>query len=470
MGIDGELGSVLEELRAAGERARAEKMSGEFQNTDLGNSRRLAAAHGEDLRYAPELGRWFAWDGRRWAEDVTGEVVRRMKQIADTMLDQARISNDERLFRWGLRSQSAASISNATSLAASEPGMYVLVNELDADAYAFNVLNGTVDLRSGELRPHDRRQLITKLAPVNYDPEATCPVWERTLREVFAADEGVIELVRRFAGYSLSGRVSEQKLVFAHGGGANGKTTILNALRQTWGEYGIALDPGVLVASDHEQHPTGLTDLRGARLVTTVETERGRRLNEPLVKLLTGGDPIRARRMRQDYFEFLPTHKLWFAGNHLPRINGTDQGIWRRLLLVPFEVEFGPERADKELPDRLAAEASGILAWAVRGCLAWQADGLAVPERVTAATAAYRASQDHVGRFLADCCVVGETFYVRAGDLRVAYEAWCAEQGERPWTATAMGRELSSRGFDQTRERGARTWLGFGLAAKGETP
>lgn len=449
------------------DRVLGEQRCMQFESSDLGNARRLVDAHGDDLRHAPQLGYWLVWDGRRWAQDLTGEVVRRAKAVADAILDEARAEADERLFRWGLRSQSASSIANMISLAATEPGMPVLVDRLDADSFAFNARNGTIDLRTGELRPHSKIDLITKLSDVAYDPDAACPTWERTLFDVFGGDAEVIRLIQRFAGYSLTGDVSEQKMTFSHGSGANGKTTVLNALRQTVGEYGMHLDPAVLMASDHDQHPTGLTDLRGARLVTTVETEQGRRLNEALTKMLTGGDPIRARRMRQDYFEFLPSHKLWFAGNHLPRISGTDYGIWRRIVLVPFEVEFGPERADKMLPGRLAAEAPGILAWAVRGCLDWQRDGLGIPERVTKATAAYRQSQDHLGRFLGDACTTGDGCYVRTADLRAAYEAWCSEQGERAWSAQAMGRELTARGFDTTKlAGGVRAWLGLGLLSE----
>ena len=220
----------------------------------------------------------------------------------------------------------------------------------------------------------------------------------------------------------------------------------------------------MLTVAAHEQHPTGLTDLRGARLVSTIETEAGRKLNEALVKRLTGGDPIRARRMHKDFYEFLPSHKLWFAGNHLPRIDGTDHGIWRRLALIPFHARFDNGQADKNLPAKLATEAPGILAWMVRGCLEWQQDGLQIPAAVKAATKEYRTTQDHVGRFLADACLVDEHATVTARALRAGYEAWCTEQGERPWTAQALGRELSSRGYDRTGGgRAGHNWLGLDL-------
>lgn len=437
-----------------------------FEQTDLGNAKRLIASHGRRFRYVPEVGTWIAWDARRFAVDVTGDIDRAAKNVTERMLDDARELRDEKLFRWALRSQSAGSIRAMIALASTEPGVPVRVDALDADPMAFNTVSGTIDLRSGQVRPHAQSDLITKLAPVVYDPDARCPTWDKFLSDVFG-DHDLIGFVRRAAGYSLTGHVHEHILVFCHGSGANGKSTFLNVLRAVFGDYGLQLDPAVLVAGAHEQHPTGLSDLRGARFVATVETEQGRRLNESLVKSLTGGDPIRARRMHKDYFEFMPAHKLWFAGNHLPRINGTDLGIWRRLALLPFAAEFSGSRADRRMGERLAAEAAGILAWAVRGCLEWQETGLHIPTAVTEATAGYRASQDHIGRFLADCCVVADTAYVSSQALRARYEAWCAEQGERPWTAQAVGRELSSRGFDNGRVGSdRRAWLGLGLASE----
>ena len=441
-----------------------------YEQSELGNARRLVDESGEDLHHVPQLGRWYAWDGRRWAEDITGESVRRAKHVTDMLLNDARARADEKLFRWGLKSQSNGAINSMLSLASTEPGMSVTIEQLDADPYLLAAANGTIDLRHGTLRSHRRSDLITKISEVRYDPEALCPTWERFLLDVFDGDEDLVGFVRRFAGYSLTGDVSEQVMIFAYGSGRNGKTTLLNTLRGITGDYGIQLDPAVLVGEAGDQHPTGLTDLRGARFVATVETEQGNRLNESLVKQLTGGDPIRARRMRQDFFEFNPTHKLWFAGNHLPRIAGTDIGIWRRLALLPFKVEFGPGKADKDLPAKLAAESPGILAWAVKGCMEWIADGLGIPAAVTEATGAYRQSQDHLGRFLSDRCVTGPACYVVTAELREVYEKWCSEQGERAWTAQAVARELTSRGFSPTTVGTGydrkRAWIGVGLLAK----
>jgi len=440
-------------------------------HTDLGNARRLVADHGPRLRWAPQLGHWLHWDGTRWAEDLTGEVHRRAKDTVDGLLTQiASTSGDERkrITRHWLASQGAARLAAMVTLAATEPDVPVTIDELDTDPFALNVANGTVDLRTGRLRPHWGDDLHTKLAPVAYDEAAACPRWEHFLADVFDGDEELVAFLRRLAGYTLTGDVSEHVLPFAHGGGANGKTTLFGTLQRLLGDYAVQLDPHVLMDTGHEQHPTGLTDLRGARMAATVETEAGRRLAEVLVKQLTGGDPIRARRMRCDFFQFAPTHKLWLAGNHLPTIVGNDHAIWRRILLIPFNVTFEGERCDRALPNRLAEEMPGILAWAVAGCLEWQKHGLGVPDAVRRTTGAYRSGEDHVGRFLADCAEVDPTASVSARKLREVYEDWCSQVGERPWSAKAVGEQLAARGFDRVQlgKQHVWTWIGFSVVSE----
>lgn len=438
--------------------------STEFSLTDLGNARRLVREHGEDIHHVPELRRWLTWDGTRWDEDITGDVMRHAKSVAEKIIDEAREAHDNErpaIARHWLSSQNLSRLRAMVDLAGTEPSIPLRVDELDADPWMFNSATGVIDLRTGERRLARREDLMTHRGAA-YEPGAKAPTWDRFLLEVFDGDEELIGFTQRSFGVALTGDVSEQYLWFPFGAGANGKSTLLNTMRRAVGTYGIQLDPRLLMFNEHHQeHPTGLTDLLGVRLATTVEVEQGRRLAESLVKQLTGGDPIRARRMHADYFEFLPTHKVWLAANHLPQINGTDHAIWRRILLVPFTQTFSDDRADPALPAKLAAEIPGILSWAVEGCLAWQRNGLRVPDRVRAATDAYRTSQDHVGRFLADCFVTDPNDYVTAADLRKAYEAWCVANGERPLTPQALGRELTSRRYDSVKQSGTKRWLGL---------
>jgi putative DNA primase/helicase len=442
-------------------------MPGRHPFTDLGNARRLVAIHGADLRHAPQLGVWLVWDDTRWAEDVTGEVHRRAKKVADGLLGEPTdgAADLRALVRHWERSQHAARLAAMVSVASTEPGIPITIDRLDADPWSLNCANGTVDLRTGVLRPHRRADLITKTTGVPFEPDAPAPTWERFLSDIFADDLAVIEYVQRLVGYSITGLVSEQKMPIGYGSGANGKTTFINAVAYAFGDYATALDPTLLMASDHPQHPTGLLDLRGARFVSTVEVEQGHRLSEALVKKLTGGEPIPARRMHKDYVTFMPSHKLWMACNYLPRVRGTDLGIWRRLLVVPFLVTFDGQRCDPQLPDKLQVEAPGILAWAITGARLWAAYGLEVPARVRAATDQYRGQQDHLGRFLAECCVIGDDRSVKAKDLRDRYVGWCEAEGERPWTQASVGAELSKRGLDRVqvgREK-SWTWIGIGV-------
>ncbi len=444
----------------------------QLAHTDLGNARRLVKDYGHNLRWLPQLGTWLAWDGTRFAEDVTGEVQRCAKAIVDEMLiESVELAPADRsaLIKHHLKSSAAGRLRAMEEVARTEPEIPVTVDQLDSDKWLLNCRNGVVDLRTGELLPHDRSMLMTKVAGCSYEPDAVAPRWGSFVLEVFDGDEELAGFVQRYAGYSLTGEVSEQMMIFAYGNGANGKSTMFNQIRSIAGDYGLQIDPRLLTAGQHDEHPTGLTDLRGARLVTTIETEAGRALAEALLKQLTGGEPVRARRMRADYFQFDPTHKLWFAGNHLPRVRGTDHGIWRRIAVVPFEVSFEGAKADKGLAEKLSAEASGILRWMVEGCLAWQRDGLCVPDRVRAATADWRQREDQLGRFLEACCVTHDDAYVSTKDLREAYEAWCTEEGERPQTAQAVGRELTARGFDSARigQSRTRSWIGLGVLSPG---
>jgi putative DNA primase/helicase len=442
------------------------RRSTDYHHTDYGNAERLVARHGQDLRYCGPFGSWLVWDERRWQRDETGEVVRRAKETLRALLaDTAEIDDDDtrrQLTKHALASERESRIASAIALAKSEPTIPVLPEQLDADPWAFNVLNGTIDLRTGELRPHRRADIITRLSPVEYDPNARCPRFERFLDEILMEDD-LVTFVQRYAGYSLTGSTREQVFVQLYGGGANGKSTLLETLRAVLGDYGQQA-PAETFLERRDSIPNDVARLRGARFVAATETGEGRRLNEVLVKRLTGGDTIAARFMRGEWFEFTPTFKTWLASNHKPEIRGTDEAIWRRIRQIPFTVTIPPDQRDPRLRDALAAELPGILAWAVQGCLDWQHHGLGTSVAVDQATAEYRDEMDVLGGFIADTCIVLPDVSAKAGALYHAYTEWADDNGVRDrLSQQAFGRRLRDRGFEQERTDAARWWRGIGL-------
>ncbi len=337
--------------------------------------------------------------------------------------------------------------------------------DLDSDNWLLNVANGTLDLRTGQLAPHDPQQMITKLCPVEYQPGAHCSAWLKMLGEIFMGRQSLVEYVQRFLGYCLTGSVVEQILAIFWGVGANGKSTLLDLILDLLGEdYAMKAPTDLLMAKRQQSHPTEQADLHGKRLVACVETDQGRRMAESLVKEITGGDKIRARRMREDYWQFSATHKIVLACNHKPSVRGTDHAIWRRLRLVPFDRVFLPNEQDKHLGQKLRKELPGILAWCVRGSLEWQRVGLGTPEEVTAATSDYQIEQDQITNFLSETCLIGGGFQVRAGVLFEAYRKW---SGDKYVTQCEFGRELQTRGFQKVKSNGV-WYRGIGLSEASE--
>lgn len=444
--------------------------------TDLGNAERLVKRHGHEIRYSHQWGAWLVWEGRRWAKDETGEMSRRAKETVRHIYVEASETddNDERamLASWAKNSESVTRIDAMLKAARSEPGMPMLTSDMDVDPFLLNVLNGTVDLRTGQLRPHDPQDNITKLAPVEYDPSAECPIFLAFLEDV-QPSLTVREFLQRIAGYGATGDTTEQCLFFLHGGGANGKSTWLMVMQDLLGDYAREAAPELLTIRGGDRHPTELADLFGARFVTSSEVDEGKRLAEALVKKMTGGESMKARPLYRDFFEWNPTHKLFLAANHRPVIRGNDHGIWRRIHLIPFEVTIPPDRRDPKLGAKLAKERPGILRWLIEGCLAWQRDGLRVPDAVHAATERYRVDQDVLAGFLGDHCVIDGQATVQTTPLFKAYVTWAEESGEKPMTMQAFGRRLTERGFVGDREKTgqrARIWRGLRFSQPGEAP
>jgi putative DNA primase/helicase len=435
--------------------------------TDLGNAERLTRRHGAGLRHCHPWKRWLYWDGTRWADDESGIIEAQAAGTVRTIYFEAAACEDsdkrDALFKHARKSESAHSIRAMTELARSQPGIPVLPSELDRDPWALNVANGTIGLRTGQLRPHRREDLLSKIAPVAFDPAATCPLWERCLDTWMGSNPDLVAYLRRVIGYALTADVSEQVLFFLHGAGSNGKTTFLNIIREMLGDYAIQAVSELLMVKTHEAHPTERADLFGRRFVATVETEQGKRMAESLMKQLTGGENLKARRMRENFFEVPPTWKIFLASNHHPTIRGTALAVWRRIRLIPFTVTIQDANKDKDLAAKLRAQMPGILAWAVRGCLEWQKHGLADPEEVRQATAEYQREQDTLGGFIADCCVVAPYAKVRSSVLLSAYQVW---SGDKNMTRQELQKRLNDRGFQSKRGHGGHYFYhGIGLPA-----
>jgi putative DNA primase/helicase len=422
------------------------------------------------MRYVPAWGRWIVWDGKRWALDKTGQVQRFAKdtvhrmhvEAVDARLDR---SDARALSKWAFSSESQAHLAAMVALARTELDIPVLPEQLDSDPYLFNVENGTFDLRTGELLEHDLANLITKLAAVEGDTDATAEKLEAFLLEIMDGRAELVGFIQRMVGYSMTGKVTEHVLLFLYGHGANGKSTLMNVLLRLFGDYGQQCEPELLIKKRGDAHPTGVADLKGARLVSMSEIDAGRRMAESLVKQLTGGDRIKARYMREDFFEFEPTHKLWLMANHKPVVRGTDLAIWRRIKLVPFDVTIPDADQDPHLSEKLEAELPGILNWAVQGCLDWQRDGLAPPDAVKVATKGYRTDMDTLAVFIEEHCTIAANAYAEAKDLYDQYKSWADESGERKQTNKVFGLELKERGFETRKDPRTRrlVYLGIGL-------
>jgi putative DNA primase/helicase len=351
-------------------------------------------------------------------------------------------------------------IENMIALARSE--LAVEPEQFDRDPWLFNLQNGTLELKTGRLREHRREDFITKLCPVTINPTATCPLWDCFLDKVLGGNEGLKCYLQRLVGYSLTGVTSEHVLPFLYGSGANGKSTFIETVINLMGpDYAMKAAKDLLLTKRGESHPTELADLHGKRFVACIETEDGRRLAEALAKELTGGDRVRARRMRQDFWEYVPTHHIWIASNHKPAVTGTDHGLWRRIKLIPFDVCIPRKEQHGLLKEDLKEELPGILNWALAGCMEWQSHGLGEPKAVRAATIGYYAEQDVVGRFISDYCEQGADLTEAAGAL---YKAFRLSTGST-LTQPAFGRRLRDKGFANRRENGSELRTTKGLPA-----
>jgi putative DNA primase/helicase len=375
----------------------------------------------------------------------------------DEELRQARLKNEKdeverlegllkiqaTLLAWHTQSQNASRLNATVSLLTTR--LTLALTQLDADPWLLNVANGTIDLRTATLLPHAREHYLTQQTPVEWDETATCPTWDGFLRGAMGGDLALVLYLARAVGYSLTGLTTEQCLFFCYGLGRNGKSTFLTAIKNAMGDYACAAPRDLLMVQKTPRHETEYARLLGKRLATGREVGEGERFDEPKVKDLTGSDVIAARRMNEDYWDLVPTHKLWLGGNYRPTVIGADLGIWRRIRLIPWTVTVPEEERDPDLPAKLQRELSGILRWIVSGCLEWQRIGLSEPTIVVQATEAYRVDSDILGAFLRDHCVFDPEATVSKPTLRERYEQWCRDSGHEAVGGRRMATRLRER-------------------------
>ena len=438
-----------------------------FHNTDTGNAERLVSLYGSEIRYCDEWGKWLIWDERRWIKDNTRMIRRFAKNTVRKIYIEASQTEDEKdrknLAKYALNCESLTKIKNMIEASTSEHGIPVRTEDLDQNMMFLNLENGTIDLTTGKLQPHRQEDLITKLCPAEFDEKADCPRWMKFLDRIMAGDQELIFFLQKAVGLSLSGDVSEDIFFFLYGGGENGKTTFLNTIHALLGDYSCRSQIETFLSSRNDSIPNDLAALQGARFVSAIEAKKGRRFDEGRLKMLTGGDPIQARFMRAEFFEFMPQLKLWIAGNNRPVITDTTRGMWRRVRLIPFDVQIPEGEQDKYLEEKLKRELPGILLWALDGCLAWQREGLGCPEAVKKATKEYQEEMDSLSDFITEKLVRDPAARIQSSVLFAEYLNYCEEIGEKkPNTLTWLSLEMKERGFKKERSNKCIFWQGIG--------
>lgn len=446
-----------------------------FNMTEMGNAERLVYRNGYNLRYCIEFEGWLLWDGATWIEDRKRKIERIAIQTFREMYSEIAQEEDtdqrKKIYQWAQSSERSSVFLNSINRA--QAMLPVTQNELNKDPYKLNCLNGVIDLKTGSFLEHKREYLMTKNTHISYDREATCPNWTHFLNSIFKNNKGevnkeIIEFIQKAVGYALTGDTSEQVAFFLWGTGRNGKSTLINTIKDLLGDYSKQTNADTFTNKINEGGINNdIARLHGSRFVSAVESEDGQKLSESLIKQLTGGEPITARFLRKEFFEFMPEFKIFFTTNHKPIVKGDDEGIWRRIRLIPFEFKIPREEVDKHLPEKLQKELPGILNWAIEGCLKWQQEGLKEPEDVKNATDEYKEEMDLLSSFLDECCTVRSEAKVQVGELHKKYLAWAEENGEYPLKKRAFNNRISMKGFQKRKSTGNKTFF-FGLGLSSE--
>ena len=434
-----------------------------------------------NARHVALWGKWLFWTGSHWKCDDKLEHLSRIRAYlreragdvaswagrkADVLENEHDKKGAEKVRTWA-RDQARSLRSNATvtsvaNLVRANPASATAHEAFDADRYLLGTPGGTVDLRSGQLRPARRQDMISRRTTCAPAPPGSLPErWMTFLDEIFEGDQETIAFLQRAAGYALTGATDEHKLLFLHGSGRNGKSVFLNTLLDIWADYGRRVAATTFLHSQTERHPTDIAGLQGARLAIASELPRGKTWDEATIKDLTGGDRLTARYMRQDFFEFTPQLTLMIAGNTQPSFKGVDEAIRSRVVLVPFAVTIPPEKRDRGLPDKLQSEGPEILRWCIDGAVAWRERGLDVPPAIAAASNAYFDEEDTVGQFLEDETTKDPQGFVSSEDLIICFNFWSERQGLGSWTQRTLVKELRQRGFEDGRNKRQRGLRGL---------
>lgn len=455
--------------------------------TDAGNAIRFARQFYEDAVYVPEAGNWFVWNGQTWQEDQGSVFMLRFaKETARRIFAEAHKADDgtaetkpirDGLLNWAMLSESQARL-EAMIKSAKTTCRTMHYQDFDADAMLFNAANCTIDLRTGKpvedpsqfkLKSyHRRKDFITKISPVKYDPEASVggSRWERFLLEIMDGDSEKVAFLQRMIGYALTGLCDEECFFVLWGSGRNGKSKFVEAISYVLGDYYKVASFDTFVAKRHEEKLNDIAGFRGARFISASESEHSKRLAEAKIKRMTGRDPVVGEFKYQEQFSYVPQYKIVLVSNYKPKVVGTDDGIWERMHLVPFTRFFRPEERDAKLPDKLRAEASVILKWAIEGCLMWQWQGLNPPESIRQATKEYRQEQNVLGHFIEDRCVQGDNSWVSKGILYDAYKPWAERMGEFIMPMAEFNERIGMMFDDGRSGSRGRHWKGVALRSE----
>lgn len=440
---------------------------------DMGNAERFVDLFGENVRYCYTEKKWYFYNSMRWSVDNLGVILRMADKCVEAMKAEAKLylqADEEsggdmaKAFEKHIKS-SRSNKSKKAMLNEIEHHLPILPIQMDRYKMALNTPSGIINLKNGDVKAHNPEYYFTKITSVDCAEAADCPRWLAFLNDIFAGDKDLIRYIQKAVGYSLTGSTAEQCAFFLYGTGRNGKSTFIDVIRDVFGDYAANIQPETIMVKSSQSNAinSDIARLKGARLVTSVEPNEGVRLNEGLLKQLTGDDTVTARKLYSEEFEFKPEFKLWMATNHKPIIRGTDTGIWRRIHMIPFDVQIPEDKVDKNLTHKLKAEMTGIFKWCIDGCLMWQREGLQMPAAVLKSVREYRREMDVISAFIEDKCTLEGT--VQASMLYAAYASWADSNNEYCMSNTKFSTELAKR-FEKIKGRNYNYFTGISIRSE----